>query len=560
MWEPGWRETVLEAATTTEWDLVVIGGGITGAGILRESVRQGLKTLLVEGRDFAWGTSSRSSKLVHGGIRYLRQRRFGLTARAVRERERLVREAPGLVDRLGFLLAVYAHQDRAVYGFGLNFYDLIARHRGHKYHSAHDFGFYAPHLSREGLLGGFSYADASTDDARMVTRLLREAVGSGGSAVNYAPVRSLLRDGDSLRGVAVADAETGREYEIASKMVVNATGAFTDSLRSEVGGEPMMRPLRGSHLVFPRRRLPVAQAVSFKHAAGASEIFAYPWEGATIVGTTDIDHDRSLSEEPRASAAETEYMVAALRHRFPTLDLGQHEAVSSWAGVRPVVRRKALDPSKESREDLIVEEGGLLSVTGGKLTTFRLTAHEVLARVLEKLGLPATVNSRSRARSRIFDDPLARTGDASETFASQPSFDEVLGRESVVRLLGRHGREARALIYAAEPGELTPIPGTYTPWAELRWAARCEGVVHLDDLLLRRTRIGVVLPRGGEALLGRVRSICQPELGWSDDRWEAERAAYLKTWEQSYAVPGVIKEALEETGKTVHQTHPAIIR
>lgn len=542
MWESGWRETNLEEAATTEWDLVVIGGGITGAGILREAVRHSLKALLVEGKDFAWGTSSRSSKLVHGGLRYLRQFRLGLTARSVRERERLVREAPGLVDPLSFLLAVYTRKDRIVYGIGLNFYDFIARHRGHSYHEAHDFGFYAPHLSKGGLLGGFRYADASTDDARMVLRLLREAVAAGGRAVNYAPVRSLIRTGDELRGVVVSDAESGREYEISSRVVVNATGAFTDELRSEVAGEPVMRALRGSHLVFDRRRLPVAQAVSFKHPDGRSEVFAYPWEGATIVGTTDIDHDDSLAKEPRASAAEAQRLLEALQSRFPTLGLTENDAISSWAGIRPVVGTGAEEPSKESREELIVEEGGLLSVTGGKLTTFRLTAHEVLAMVLKKLGLSGTVDSYSR----IFDEPLAGEEDGSAAFdtaLSRISSGDTPGRELAIRLLGRHGREAKTLVYAAEPGEFALIPGTQTPWAELRWAARCEGVIHLDDLLLRRTRIGVVLPRGGEALMTEVRGICQPELGWSDECWEAEQESYLRLWQRSYAAPGATEEA-----------------
>lgn len=542
MWEAGWREEALEEAATQDWDLVVIGGGITGAGILREAVRHGLKALLVEGKDFAWGTSSRSSKLVHGGLRYLRQFRLGLTARSVRERERLVHEAPGLVDPLGFLLAVYTRKDKMVYGSGLNFYDFIARRRGHSYHSAHDFGFYAPYLSKEGLLGGFRYADASTDDARMVLRLLREAVAAGGRAVNYAPVCSLPRTGDKVRGVVVSDAETGHEYEISAKAVVNATGAFADELRSEVEGEPVMRALRGSHLVFDRRRLPVAQAVSFKHPDGRSEVFAYPWEGATIVGTTDIDHDRSLWQEPRASAAEAHRLLDALGSRFPTLDLGEDDAISSWAGIRPVVGTDAEDPSRESREELIVEEGGLLSVTGGKLTTFRLTAHEVLARVLNKLGLPGTVD----AGARIFDEPLAEEDDASATLASVMSplsFSEAPGRELATRLRGRHGREAKSLVSAAEPGELALIPGTHTPWAELRWAACCEGVVHLDDLLLRRTRIGVVLPRGGASLLETVRGICQPELGWSNESWEVEQESYLRLWQQSYAAPGTAQEA-----------------
>jgi len=534
VWEPGWREAALDRAGAEEWDLVVIGGGITGAGVLREAVRHGLKTLLVEGGDFAWGTSSRSSKLVHGGLRYLRQGRLGLTARSVRERERLVREAPGLVDPLGFLLAVYTRRDRVAYGSGLSFYDLVARRRGHRYHSAPDFGFYAPHLSKSGLLGGFSYTDARTDDARMVLRLLREAVASGGTAVSYAPVRHLLWGGDAPRGVVVADAETGAEREVAAEVVVNATGARADELRSEAGAGPVMRALRGSHLVFPERRLPVAQAVSFVHPDRRSEVFAFPWEGATVVGTTDVDHDRPLSEEPRAGAGEVTRLMAALQSRFPILELTEGDVISTWAGVRPVVGGGASEPSKESREELVAEEGGLLSVTGGKLTTFRPTACHVLRRVLERLGR----SGGTRASHRTFDEPDARdAGEVLEAFAVG-SPGRAAGPDPATRLLGRHGGEARALARAADPEELEPIPGTQTPWAELRWAAGHEGVIHLDDLLLRRTRIGVVLPEGGSGLMCRIRDTCQRELGWSDERWESEQASYQELWRRSYSVPG----------------------
>jgi glycerol-3-phosphate dehydrogenase len=520
--ERGWRESAWEELASRRWDLLIVGGGITGAGILREAVRSGLRAALVEARDFAWGTSSRSSKLVHGGLRYLRQGRLRLTAGAVREREALLQDAPGLVEPLGFLLAVYRPFDRLAYGAGLAFYDLIAGRRGHEYLGAAEFRLFAPHLSPRGLRGGFCYRDAQTDDARLVLRLILESAAAGAPTLNYVRAESLLLEGGSVTGVRVRDALTGRSAEGRARVVVNAAGAATDGLRAGLGGAGVVRPLRGSHLVFPADRLPAPQALAFAHPEGGPGVFVFPWEGVTVVGTTDLDHSGPPQQEPRMEYGEAERLVSALQTRMPGLDLTLEDAICGWAGVRPVVGRGRGDPTRESREDLILDESGLLSVAGGKLTTFRLTARRVLARVRERipeLELPS-------GSAPVFDTPDPNTLDRS-------GLEPEVGR----RLLGRYGREAVALVRAAGQDELERIPGTRTLWAELRWAARAECVEHLEDLLLRRTRLGVLLPEGGAALLPRVRGICRDELGWNDRRWEREAAAYRELWESAYRVP-----------------------
>lgn len=518
-----WRDE-LWSRLDQPWDVIVIGGGITGAGILREAVRLGLRVLLVEKRDFGWGTSGRSSKLVHGGLRYLQDRKIRLMRGAIHERERLLEEGPGLIDPLGFLLATYGgdRPGRWAFSAALSIYDLLALQWTHRRYSAADFQMLAPHIAHEGLTGGFQYGDAQTDDARLVLRVIREAVAEGGAALNYAGVDQLLQKDGWVCGVRLRDQLGERCTQVWSRVVVNATGAWADQLRRQVGAPPRIRPLRGSHLIFPAWRLPVAQAISFLHPIDRRPVFIFPWEGITLVGTTDVDHDQPLDDEPYISPQEVAYLMAAVEAQFPTLCLTLNDVLSTFAGVRPVIGTGQVDPSRESRDHVVWEEDGLLTVTGGKLTTFRLIALDVIKAVRHRLPDLPPVNDKVPVLNPV-NVKLSRA----------EHLDELTQR----RLLGRYAAEAPALVAAARPGELEPIPGTQTLWAELRWAARAEGVVHLDDLLLRRVRLGHLLLQGGEEWLPRIRTICQPELGWDDARWEAEEKAYLELWRRCYSLP-----------------------
>jgi glycerol-3-phosphate dehydrogenase len=524
VWGRLWREALWDdlAARRAPWDVVVVGGGIAGAGIFREATRRGLATLLVEGRDFAWGTSSRSSKLVHGGIRYLQHGHWRLTRESLRERDRLLREAPGLVEPLFFVRPVYRGEgSRWLYPAAFAAYGILAGRRQHSYYKAKAAERLAPSLRREGLIGAYGYMEASVDDARLVVRLLREGVRAGGRALSYCPVDSLLVEGGAVAGVRARDAESARVLELKARVVVNATGARADDLRREVGGQALIRPLRGSHLVFPADRLPMDQALSFRHPRDGRHVFACSWEGATMVGTTDGDHDGPLGEEPRISGQEMAYLLEVVTTYFPSLRLDVRDVVGTWAGVRPVVGTHRADPSAESREGLLVDERGLVTVTGGKLTTVRATALAALERVREHLPHSAMPDG-----TRLFDevDPAG---------ADHPALDTATRR----RLLGHHGHEAAEVLSAAGEDELALVPGTRTLRAQLRWAARAEGVTHLDDLLLRRARLGLVLPEGGASLLPLVRAIVQQELGWSDEKWRAEEAGYRALWRAAHAVP-----------------------
>jgi glycerol-3-phosphate dehydrogenase len=525
MWNQNWRDDIW-TEIQQPWDIIIIGGGITGAGVLREAARLGLKALLVEQADFSWGTSSRSSKLVHGGLRYLKEGRLRLTRDAVREREQLLHDGPGLIEPLDFLLATYdgEHPGRLVYSAGLTIYDLLALRWSHRYFSAQDFKLLAGQLSQEGLEGGFRYGDAQTDDARLVLRVLQEAVADGATAINYTRAEALIRnEAGNVQGVRLYDREGKRTTEVYAAVVVNASGAWADKLRSKKGSDRRIRPLRGSHLIFPAWKLPVAQALSFLHPLDQRPVFILPWEGVTIVGTTDEDHEESLDNEPSITGEEVAYLMAAIEARYPSIGVILDDIISTYAGVRPVVSSGKVEASKESRDHIICNEDGLITVTGGKLTTFRVIAEEVLEEVRQHFtGLPA------------FDIDTPILNPVGELGAVPPNLEA----KTLCRLQGRYGLHTQHLLDAAEPGELSPISKqTSILWAELRWAARAEGVIHLDDLLLRRVRLGLVTEQGGLRYMEYIRTICQPELGWDNERWDKEVATYKQLWSGCYSLP-----------------------
>ena len=522
-WTKGWRDTVW-SELDQPWDLLIIGGGITGAGILRQAAHAKLRVLLVEADDFASGTSSRSSKLVHGGLRYLKNAQFRITLESVREREYLVKQGRGLVNRLGFLYACLEGDPMPgwVFGAGLIIYDLMAKQWSHRSYDAYDMRGLCPPLTTSALRGGYRYFDANTDDARLVLRLLRESVADGAQALNYARVDSLLRtQNGQVCGAVLRDTsgESERQIEVQAKVVINATGAWADQLRGNLERKPRLRPLRGSHLVLPFHRLPIARAVSFMHPRDGRPVMAIPWEGALIFGTTDVDHESNLLTDPSISSSEAEYLLEALRSVFPEQDLTFSDVISTYSGLRPVVNTGKADPSKESREHAIWDENGLLTVSGGKLTTFRIMARDALKAVRKHLGhIPFDL-----------DTPVL---DSFPPEAESQFAETKLPPAGQLRLLARYGIRS-AQTFLADTSHET-IPNTSYLWAELRQAARAEGVVHLDDLLLRRVRLGLLAPNGGMDLLPRIRALVQPELGWEDARWEKESREYSELWNASY--------------------------
>jgi len=525
MWNASWRQKVWNELSSP-WDLIVIGGGITGAGILREATRIGLRVLLVEGNDFTSGTSSRSSKLVHGGLRYLRNGQIRLTYESVRERENLLRTGRGLIYPLSFVTPSYKDDKTPgwVFHAGLIIYDLLGLKWAHQRYAPKEVLDRWPFLRSEGLLGGYRYFDAHTDDARLVLRVIQEAVSAGGTAINYARVEDLLRrKSGQVCGVILRDRDPdpgNRVVEVEAPIVINSTGAWADELRTHIGGDRRLRLLRGSHLTFPAEKVPLARAVGFFHPHDQRPVFIYPWEGTIIIGTTDVDHDSDLHSDPSISSSEVEYLMIAAHFAFPSLGLKLKDVLSTFSGIRAVVNTGKADPSKESREHVIWQEDGLVTVTGGKLTTFRVMAHDALRAIRHQLpGHP-----RLNRKLRMLDKPPV-----------EAMLDTSLDAPNRLRLLGRYGVNAPKIVEAALQGELTSIEGTPSLWAELRWDARSEAVLHLDDLLIRRLRLGIIAPQGGIPWLDKIREIAQPELGWNDLRWQQEEEEYIQLWHQSYS-------------------------
>ncbi len=517
-----WQD--LKSATADEWDIIVVGGGITGAGILREAVQRGYKSLLVEQRDFAWGSSSRSSKMVHGGLRYLAAGKISLTRHALQERENLIREAPRLVERLGYYFPLYKKRFPPRFAAAILFwlYDRLAGIKDHHGVNNRQLQQAFRQLDTAKMNGAFYYTDAITDDARLTLRLLQESVGEGGFVRNYTKAANLLEDHGRVHGVKLEDVESGQELALQSKVIINATGAWAERLGKASARGMKIRPQRGSHLVLSAEKFPVSHAIFLLHPADGRRLFIYPWEGRTVIGTTDIYHPQDLDTAASITVQELEYLLAAARQLFSQHPPTREDVISSWSGVRPIISSgKSNDPSRASREHKVWVQEGMVSCSGGKLTTFHHMALDVLARA-EKF-LPA---ARQATGGHIFRRP---SHNGAEILPEDPRRGD--------RLLGRYGEAAAELLDSAPAVERCIIPGTMSCLAQVRWALRHESVVHLDDLMLRRTRLGLLLENGGDTILEDIGRLFIEILAWTEDKWQEELARYRDIIRQHYTLP-----------------------
>ena len=551
-WSPAWRAQVIDQLKSNErsqsednhWDMLIVGGGITGAGIYREATSLGLKVLLVEQRDFAWGTSSRSSKMVHGGLRYLGSGQFGLANDSVKERQNLMDELPGLVNPLPFMMGHYKGMFPGPWIFDklLAIYDFMAGHRYRKYFSKGIRDFLVPGMNVSQLKGATQFSDAVTDDARLVMRVLHDGNADGGTALNYLKAVDTLKQDGKVKGLKLEDQISGEQFDVSANVVINASGAWTDTLRETLGQQKVIRPLRGSHLIVPFWRLPSAFSVSFFHTKDKRPVFVFPWEGVTVIGTTDLDHQQNANNESSITQEEVDYLLEAANFQFPEAHLSQQDIRASWSGVRPVVSKnqdKAVDaskpnkPSDEKREHAVWDDQGLISVAGGKLTTYRLIAMDVLEKA-------APYFPTATLSSGIVSKKTANYKQTSHFKASSIGGDFIeLSSELKKRLLGRYGAHAHALAAHAKMvgNGLKKVATTDTLWAELIWSCQSESIQHLDDLLLRRTRIGLLLANGAEEAFEGVKDICQRYLAWDDATWQAESERYQDIIKQHYSLP-----------------------
>ena len=542
------------------WDILIIGGGITGAGIAREAVRRGLAVLLIEQKDFAWGTSSRSSKMVHGGLRYIASGDYKTTLLSVRERERMLSEAGGLVNEMHFVMPHYKGKFPPPWIFNtlLRVYDKLAGKRYFKYFKKDAFLSFDPGIKQDNFLGASQFSDAVTDDSRLVMRVLDEAVHDGAHVINYLKAESLItNDQGSVVGATLKDTsaeDNNNTYNVHAKVVVSATGAWADTLRMQATNQTeqtfhkQIRPSRGSHLVVSQQRLPIKQAYTFLHPVDKRAVFVFPWENRSVLGTTDLDHPPLDDNEVGITSEEVDYLLTATNDLFDDANLNREDVISTWAGVRPLISEggdgKRVSPSKEKRDHSVWLDNNLVTVSGGKLTTFRLIALDVLKICQKVLALdPAAIedgnvsngkasNNKSSNGNVVNDKVFSNQTPTSAKFAQLPLHLQQ-------RLQGFYGRQLDTLLELAHEDDLAYVADSNTIWAEIRFAVRFEQVIHLDDLLLRRTRLGLILPHGAMTPLisDRLKQICQQELGWDEQKWQQEVERYIQLWQRYYHLP-----------------------
>jgi len=523
------------------WDVVIVGGGIVGVGALLDAVSRGMRAALIEQDDIAAGTSSRSSRLIHGGLRYLEQFRFGLVREALRERARLLTLAPHLVRIEPLLFPIYGmpYGSKAFYDAGLTLYDLLgARHDGgwHRRLSRAETLDLAPTLRQDGLRGGLVYHDGVEDDARYTLAVARTAIAAGGVVVTRVKATGLRSDAatGAIAALLAQDALTGATFEIRTRAIVDATGVWAaEPDHVFKGGSLRILPSRGAHLVVPRARIPNTMGLTIR--VPGKIVFLVPWPDHWLIGTTDAPFEGPAAR-PSAAGWEVDRLLDTVN---ATMDvaLTRADVVGTFAGLRPLIAPSDGSTVKASREHRVtVESNGVVRIGGGKYTTYRVMARDVIDAVLGRHAArlrPSDTEDR-RLVGAADTDALARIAGEISTIAAMRG----IGPEGSSRLVARHGTEAPAVVaLGAELDLLRPlVPGRPFLEAEVAWAVRHELALSLDDVLARRTRLVQELPDRGAAIAPRVADITGAELGWGSTRRSLEVESYLAGARREFSV------------------------
>ncbi len=524
----------LEELAARELDLLVIGGGITGAGIARDAAMRGLATGLVEMADVGAGTSSRSSRLVHGGLRYLEHFQWRLVFEALAERRVLLRIAPHLVRPLPFLLPVHRGDrvPRWKLAAGLALYGLLAA--GGNVPRPRMMGkagvlALEPNLRARGLQGGGLYYDAQCDDARLVLATLRSALAHGALAGTYLEVTALLRDAGRVAGAQVRDRLTGAEAAVRARVVVNATGPWTDRIRrlEDPDAAPLLRPTRGSHVMLRRNRIGHTHAITLTSRLDGRVMFVLPWGDFSYIGTTDTD-TRDDPARVHADQADVHYLLRSVNALFPHAHLGPEDVLAAWAGLRPLLAADpALAASAVPREHRILTGPlGLLSVAGGKLTTYRRMAAETVDRAVRALGADAPARYPAPPTDT---EPLPGGESASVTPFRLAATELGLPAATVTHLLRLYGTETAAVLNLARDDRrlLQPLhPEHPAIGAQAVYAARRELACRVEDVLDRRLHLNTETADQGRAAAGTVAALLGGVLGWDPDRVAEEAARF----------------------------------
>lgn len=499
------RDEMLQRIRTAPncWDIIVIGGGATGVGIAIDAASRGYKTILLEKYDFGKGTSSRSTKLAHGGVRYLQQGNISLVLEALRERGFLRQNAPHLVHDLAFIVPRYDWWEGGFYGFGLKVYDIMAGRQGFGHSSLLSLEKtleHIPTIETDGLRGGVLYYDGQFDDARLCVNMVQTAAEQGAALVNYLEATALIKCDDIVCGVVAEDAETGERFELRGKIVINATGPFTDSVRKmdDPSAKPMIDPSQGVHIVLDRSFLPGDSAIMVPHTDDGRVLFAIPWHDSVVIGTTDTPISE-ITVEPRPLKEEIDFLLTHAA-RYMTKDPSASDVLSAFVGIRPLVGSSdAENTAALSRDHTVhISNTGLITVAGGKWTTYRKMAEDAVdqASLLGQLELRPCVTTELHIHG--FHKNAKRFG-ALSTYGSDAT---------AIQALIRKKREHAERIHP----DLPYLVG------EVVWAVRQEMARTIEDFLSRRTRALLLGARTSIEMAPRVAEIMAAELG-KDEEW-----------------------------------------
>jgi glycerol-3-phosphate dehydrogenase len=512
------------------WDVVVIGGGATGLGAAVDAAARGYRTALLEARDFAQGTSSRSTKLIHGGVRYLAQGDIPLVREALHERGLLFRNAPHLVHRRDFVVPAYRWWDLPFYGVGLKVYDLLAGRSnlgGSRWIGAAGVAERIPTIVGRGLRGGIVYADGQFDDARLAIALARTLAGLGGAALNHAPVVGFSRRAGRITAVVVSDDETGEELAVEARVVINATGVYADAIRRlddpGTAAAPLLTPSQGAHVVLDHSFLPGDSAMLVPRTDDGRVLFTIPWHGRVLVGTTDAPVPEPVVE-PRPRREEIAYLLEHVA-RYLAKRPGFEDVRSTFAGLRPLLRGH--DPragdigtptSRLSREHaVVVSPSGLVTVTGGKWTTYRRMAADAVDRAISVGGLAPRPNATATLRLHGWEEPAD-------------------GRDDPLSVYGSDAAAIRAL-GAEDPDWDRPLhPALPYRTAEVVWAARHEAARSVEDVLARRTRALFLDARASVEAAPAVAALLASELA-KGPAWRDADVARFRELAAGYLAP-----------------------
>ncbi len=515
------RERTLDRLERERFDCIVIGGGITGAGIAREAASRGLHVALLEASDYAAGTSSRSSKLIHGGLRYLAMGDVALVRSTALERKKIHALAPHLAEPRWLVVPARGRAALFKLRAGITAYEKLGaveerdRHRnwGRAELAAHE-----PVLDTRRFGFACVYREYLTDDSRLVLANLRAAAGAGAALASRVAVDAIVREGERASGVEATDRESGRRLRVRARCVINATGPWVDALRrlEAADAKPLLHLSKGVHIVFTAERLP-ARNMLILTASDRRTIFVIPRLGVVYVGTTDTTYPHGSDLWPTIDAGDVAYLLATLNESLDVEPLGADDVVAAWAGLRPLIAQPGKAPHEISRRDeVLVGPAGVVTIAGGKLTGFRPMAQETLERAAEIHGLrlATTPAGSGPLPGGDFDGDLG-------ALASRLARERSLPSETALRLVLCYGTEAFAL---AERGGEPLVPGSPILAAEVDWAAQVEGALSLEDVHYRRTRAALYHPESREAGLVPTARRLARLLGWSPEREAAEIA------------------------------------